>query len=49
MDFVTLNNGLKMPVLGFSVFRIPAAAEGLNERFSFPYSRAFMQHGWEDG
>jgi 2,5-diketo-D-gluconate reductase A len=27
MDFVTLNNGLKMPLLGFGVFQIPDAAE----------------------
>lgn len=27
MDYVTLNNGLKMPLLGFGVFQIPDAAE----------------------
>jgi 2,5-diketo-D-gluconate reductase A len=27
MDFVTLNNGLKMPMLGFGVFQIPDPAE----------------------
>ena len=27
MNYVTLNNGLKMPVLGFGVFQIPDPAE----------------------
>jgi 2,5-diketo-D-gluconate reductase A len=28
MNYVTLNNGLKMPILGFGVFQIPDPAEG---------------------
>ena len=27
MDYVTLDNGLKMPLLGFGVFQIPDPAE----------------------
>ena len=27
MDYVTLNNGLHMPLLGFGVFQIPDPAE----------------------
>jgi 2,5-diketo-D-gluconate reductase A len=27
MEYVTLNNGLTMPILGFGVFQIPDAAE----------------------
>jgi diketogulonate reductase-like aldo/keto reductase len=26
MEFVTLNNGVKMPILGFGVFQIPDPA-----------------------
>ena len=27
MEFVTLNNGVKMPMEGFGVFQVPEAAE----------------------
>lgn len=27
MEFVTLNNGIKMPILGFGVFQVPDSAE----------------------
>jgi diketogulonate reductase-like aldo/keto reductase len=27
MEYVTLNNGVKMPILGYGVYQIPDAAE----------------------